>query len=402
MLTYFDRVVARPLIRMWLEHSRHSWHRLPVPHDSPQVHSPGTYADRLLIAGDGAATGRGVITHDLGLPGYLARSVAGRTGRATDVDIVVAGDMTAAKCLEAISGLELSRFDAVLISVGTVEALAFTPLAVWERDLAALLDRIEADAAPSTRAYMLSIPEFAPRNRLPAFLARAADRRVHLLNEASHRVLADRPEVRLITVGHTQSLESSGAHTYAVWAASVAPHLAEQLAPRGDEKPYPRDELLHETVRQAAVDRLSARSREGDRILDDLTARARAAFGVSVAAVTFIDRDRQRAASMVGDFEFDVPRGESFCEMTIRRAEHFAVEDATLDHRYKHFASVTSGPLRFYAGYPIESVDGQRVGALCIIDTKPRTFTAEDSALLRTLAQQAQRRMWELSEPLEA
>ncbi|WP_165068397.1 GAF domain-containing protein [Marisediminicola senii] len=351
-----------------------------------------------MIAGDGAATGRGVITHELGLPGYLARAVSARTGRAADVDIVVSGEMTAAKCLRAIAGLELSRFDAVLISVGTVEAVAFTSAAVWKQELAELLDRIDTDAAPATHTYMLSIPYFAPRHRLPPFLARATDRRVRVLNHATHEVLADRRDVRFIIVGHTTWHEASGAHTYEVWAESVAPHLAEQLAPHGDEKPYPRLEKLHEAARQAAVDRLGAVSRDGDTVLDELTSRARAVFGTAFAGVTLIDNDEQTAASTAGQFNFRVPRDESFCEMTIRRAEHFAVEDASLDPRYKHFGSVVSAPrLRFYAGYPIESADGQRVGALCIIDTKPREFTVDDSTLLRLLAQQAQRRMWELS-----
>jgi len=49
---------------------------------------------------------------------------------------------------------------------------------------------------------------------------------------------------------------------------------------------------------------------------------------------------------------------------------------------------------RFYAGFPIESQDGQRIGALCIIDGKPRVFTDSDAALLRDLAKQVQRVLW--------
>ncbi|MFP7761370.1 GAF domain-containing protein [Marisediminicola sp. LYQ85] len=389
-------------MRLWLRHSSDSWQRLPVPHDSPHVHTVGSDADRVLIAGDGAATGRGVVTHDLGLPGYLARAVSERTRRATDVDIVVAGDMTAAACLESIANLELSRFDCVLLAVGGVEALAFTPIEAWERDLGALLDRIDADAAPSTGTSLLSIPLFEPRHLLPRFLARAVNRRVRLINDATRRVLADRRDVHLITVGHTEVLESSGAHTYAVWAASVAPHLAAQLPHGDEERRSRREEHTNEAARQAAVDRLGALASRGDPVLDVLTARARGLFGTAYAAVTIIDDDTQKSASTAGATDLAMPRSESFCEMTIRRAEHFAVEDATLDPRYRDFRSVTGDPhFRFYAGYPIESIDGERVGALCVIDTAAREFTRDDSALLRSLALQAQERVQELSEPLD-
>ena len=42
--------------------------------------------------------------------------------------------------------------------------------------------------------------------------------------------------------------------------------------------------------------------------------------------------------------------------------------------------------LRFYAEHPMVGADGRRLGTLCIADTRPRRFTADQSALLRDLA----------------
>ena len=42
--------------------------------------------------------------------------------------------------------------------------------------------------------------------------------------------------------------------------------------------------------------------------------------------------------------------------------------------------------LRFYAEHPMVDADGRRLGTLCIADTRPRRFTADQSALLRDLA----------------
>ncbi|UBH69983.1 diguanylate cyclase [Leclercia adecarboxylata] len=42
--------------------------------------------------------------------------------------------------------------------------------------------------------------------------------------------------------------------------------------------------------------------------------------------------------------------------------------------------------IRFYAGYPVHLPDGEIAGTICIIDTKPRDFSADEYALLQDLA----------------
>jgi len=130
-------LITRPLISPWLRFSTHSWERHVVAGDSPHVHAPGTNPDRVLLTGDGAATGRGVRTHDLGLPGYLARALTARTGRATDVDIIVDGEMTAKTCREALKDVDLGRFDIIVLSIGSNEALTLLSVPAWREALGA-------------------------------------------------------------------------------------------------------------------------------------------------------------------------------------------------------------------------------------------------------------------------
>ncbi|WP_409559427.1 GAF domain-containing protein [Halomonas sp. TD01] len=53
----------------------------------------------------------------------------------------------------------------------------------------------------------------------------------------------------------------------------------------------------------------------------------------------------------------------------------FEIEDARQDNRFKDYVLVkTHRGIRFYAGIPMTTTDGLRVGALCIIDSVPRRF----------------------------
>jgi serine phosphatase RsbU (regulator of sigma subunit) len=68
-------------------------------------------------------------------------------------------------------------------------------------------------------------------------------------------------------------------------------------------------------------------------------------------------------------------------------AAGLVVEDLEQDSRFADSAFVVGDPrLRFYAGVPLEAPGGQRVGTLCIADSKPRELTDADRALLRDFA----------------
>jgi hypothetical protein len=382
MIHSLVRAFLRNAVRSWLGSSQFSWTRLPVANDSPHVHAPGHNPDRILITGDGASAGVGVLTHDLGLPGYLARNLSSITGRATDVDIVVSTQMTAVTCLTALQPVRLSRFDVILLSLGINEALDFVEPRDWAIDLGLLLDYIRDNSPAATRTVVLSVPDFGAKSRLPRYLRNAADRHAARLNRVSRAVVLDRSNVSFLTFVAGDYEESEGAHTYQRWAAAIAPGLSEFLLVRPGEAP--RAESMHESERQRALDDFGALDMAPDRILDEIATLA---------------KDRQFLASAIGVPADDIPRVDAFCDITIRRPEHFVIEDTLLDPRYADNPVVRNPPhVRFYAGYPIETPDGHRIGSLCIMDIRPRTFTSKDATLLRDLAHRAQDRLWALSD----
>ena len=124
-----------------------------------------------------------------------------------------------------------------------------------------------------------------------------------------------------------------------------------------------------------------------DARLDRITRIARRLFGVPIALISLIDANRQWFKSRQGLDVPETPRDVSFCGHAILGDDIFVVEDAHADARFADNPLVTSPPhIRFYAGAPLLTPDGHRVGTLCVIDRQARAFPADDRQALRELA----------------
>ncbi|WJY25296.1 HWE histidine kinase domain-containing protein [Alteriqipengyuania flavescens] len=92
-----------------------------------------------------------------------------------------------------------------------------------------------------------------------------------------------------------------------------------------------------------------------------------------VALVTVVEKERQRFLATEGIDERETPRPTSFCAHAMLGSDPLEIPDATVDERFSDNPLVTGQPgIRFYAGHPLVSTEGAPIGALCIIDTKPR------------------------------
>lgn len=124
-----------------------------------------------------------------------------------------------------------------------------------------------------------------------------------------------------------------------------------------------------------------------DEGFDRLTAFAADLFDVPVALISLIDAERQWFKSRHGLPVSETPRGISFCAHTILDDEPLIVENAVEHPLFRNSPLVCGGPgLRFYAGVALLADDGQRLGTLCVGDTRPRRFSDEDALRLRRLA----------------
>ena len=106
---------------------------------------------------------------------------------------------------------------------------------------------------------------------------------------------------------------------------------------------------------------------------DDIAELARALFEAPIALISFVDERRQWFKAHPGLPFPELPREEALCARTISGFDVLVVADARQDERFRDSPLVAGEPhVRFYAGVPLCTPDGFDLGALCVMDTRPR------------------------------
>jgi diguanylate cyclase (GGDEF)-like protein len=145
---------------------------------------------------------------------------------------------------------------------------------------------------------------------------------------------------------------------------------------------------LDEEARLDALARLELLDTEPEEAFDRITRLVKNIFDIPISLVSLVDRNRQWFKSRAGLETCETPRDISFCSHAIATDQPFIIEDAANDARFADNPLVTGPPhLRFYAGIPLRTRNGHRIGTLCAIDTVPRHLDAGQIEILGTLAQ---------------
>ncbi|MDQ2104738.1 hybrid sensor histidine kinase/response regulator [Azospirillum isscasi] len=124
---------------------------------------------------------------------------------------------------------------------------------------------------------------------------------------------------------------------------------------------------------------------------DRLTRLGARHFRMPIVMVNLVDETRQWSKAGYGLETVVLTRRLSFCALTILDDAVLVVRDARTDERFADHEMVAGPPhLRFYAGAPLITPDGLRIGTFSLLDHQPHPeFGAEDERDLEDFARLA-------------
>ncbi len=149
--------------------------------------------------------------------------------------------------------------------------------------------------------------------------------------------------------------------------------------------------MSDETVRSDALRRYDILDTPPEPDFDRITRIASIALRRPICTLALADGDRFWFKSRQGVDLDEIPRRMAFCECTVANDGVTVVEDAARDPRFADTPLVDRAPyIRFYAGAPLVTPQGVRVGSLCVLDVVPNSgFTEQDRGILADLASTA-------------
>src|SRR4051812_25953095 len=147
---------------------------------------------------------------------------------------------------------------------------------------------------------------------------------------------------------------------------------------------------VRDPARLAALRRTGLLDSEPSPEFDRLTRLASRVLDAPVALVSLVDEDRQFFKSCLGVPEpwasaRQTPLTHSFCQHALAAPEPLLVEDAREDELLRDNLAIRDLGVVAYAGVRLVD-DDQPLGTLCVIDSKPRHWTADQVQILRDLA----------------
>ncbi|MBX2808247.1 MAG: GAF domain-containing sensor histidine kinase [Cellvibrionaceae bacterium] len=151
------------------------------------------------------------------------------------------------------------------------------------------------------------------------------------------------------------------------------------------EAPQP----ANETARLQALFDYEVMDTAAEPNFDELTELASSICQTPISLVSLLDEHRQWFKSHHGLAASETPRNVAFCSHAILEDGIMEVADSRQDERFADNPLVTGEPhVIFYAGVPLTTPEGYKLGTLCVIDHQPRQLCEQQRRQLHIIANQ--------------
>jgi PAS domain S-box-containing protein len=144
-----------------------------------------------------------------------------------------------------------------------------------------------------------------------------------------------------------------------------------------------------ESMRLAALERYEVMDTPREASFDDLAGLTAKLLDAPIAVINLIGEGRQFFKAEVGLGVRSTPLESSFCVKALLEDDFLLISNLAVDGRFECNPLVTGDPhIRSYAGALLQTGEGLPIGTLCVLDHRPREWTALHQETLRVLAQQ--------------
>jgi len=153
---------------------------------------------------------------------------------------------------------------------------------------------------------------------------------------------------------------------------------------------FTRDTVTGNVARLEALRATELLDSPAEEAFDRLTKLAAKLLNAPVALISLVDSDRQFFKSSVGLAEpwrsaRQTPLTHSFCRHTLITRQPLVIEDARTHPLVRDNLAIRDLDVVAYAGIPLITTEGHALGTLCVIDHRPRSWTADQIEILETL-----------------
>jgi len=154
-------------------------------------------------------------------------------------------------------------------------------------------------------------------------------------------------------------------------------------SPTPEERAILFDTHRHRVLRDARLVDVPP-SEEIDRVTNLLAQQ----MGVPMAFLSVIDAERQYLLSSVGFSPNGIegrsgPLAGSFCKHVLLDARPLIIEDVARSARVQGNTAIDEMGISSYLGAPVTTAGGVRIGAVCVIDHRPRQWSERDVQLVQ-------------------
>lgn len=165
--------------------------------------------------------------------------------------------------------------------------------------------------------------------------------------------------------------------------ASLVRLVANVVAQRS-QVAYPLPD--EEDERLAALEQYDLPELETVEAFDRIAGLAKRHFSVDVAFVGLVDAHAERFVACRGADWESLDRDDTICTHTLLADDVMVVEDVAADERFSGNDRLVELDIASYAGATLTTPAGAAIGAFCLVDDEPRSYSESERRDLRAFA----------------